>query len=85
MMKRFRVNSITRDKEYDLTKGIKDLNCFFAASKRRKRNIAVLLRPRPHLKKLRFDIDLGDLLIGVEEQLETGVTKEIVQKVVQKK
>ena len=40
--------------------------------------------PRPHLKRLRFDIDLGDLIIKGRGAAGNRVTKEIVQKVVQK-
>ena len=86
MMKRFRVNSITRDKEYDLTKGNKGSKLlYFAAHPNGEREIiTVHLRPRPHLKRLRFDIDLGDLLIKGRGAAGNRVTKEIVQKVVQK-
>jgi topoisomerase-4 subunit A len=43
-----------------------------------------MLRPRPHLKRLRFDIDLGDLLIKGRQSAGNRVTKEIVQKITQK-
>ncbi|MFZ9027833.1 MAG: DNA gyrase/topoisomerase IV subunit A [Crocinitomicaceae bacterium] len=86
MMKRFNVNSITRDKEYDLTKGTKGskLLYFNVHPNGEREVITVVLRPRPHLKRLKFDIDLGDLLIKGRAASGNRVTKEIVSKIVQK-
>lgn len=86
MMKRFNVNSITRDKEYDLTKGTKGskLLYFNVHPNGEREVITVVLRPRPHLKRLKFDIDLGDLLIKGRGASGNRVTKEIVSKIVQK-
>jgi topoisomerase-4 subunit A len=85
-MKRFYVNSITRDTEYDLTKGTKGSKLlYFSVHPNGEREvITVLLRPRPHLKRLRWDIDLGELLIKGRNSAGNRVTKEIVQKIVQK-
>ncbi|MEN9994412.1 MAG: hypothetical protein RL762_1069 [Bacteroidota bacterium] len=86
MMKRFYVNSITRDTEYDLTKGTKGSKMlYFSVHPNGEREVvSVLLRPRPHLKRLRFDIDLGALLIKGRNSSGNRVTKEIIQKIVQK-
>lgn len=86
MMKRFYVNSITRDTEYDLTKGTKGskLLYFTVHPNGEKEIVTVHLRPRPHLKRLRFDVDLGSLLIKGRASAGNRVTKEIVQKIVQK-
>jgi topoisomerase-4 subunit A len=86
MMKRFFVNSVTRDTEYDLTRGVKGSKLlYFSVHPNGEREVvSVLLRPRPHLKRLRFDIDLGDLLIKGRQSAGNRVTKEIVQKIVQK-
>jgi topoisomerase-4 subunit A len=46
--------------------------------------VTVLLRPRPHLKRLRFDIDMGELLIKGRNSAGNRATKEIIQKIVQK-
>ena len=46
--------------------------------------VSVLLRPRPHLKRLRFDVDFGSLLIKGCQSGGNRVTKEIVQKITQK-
>jgi topoisomerase-4 subunit A len=86
MMKRFFVNSVTRDTEYDLSRGIKGSKLlYFSVHPNGEREVVtVMLRPRPHLKRLRFDIDLGDLLIKGRQSAGNRVTKEIVQKITQK-
>jgi topoisomerase-4 subunit A len=86
MMKRFYVNSITRDTEYDLTRGTKGSKLlYFSVHPNGEREVVtVLLRPRPHLKRLRYDIDLGALLIKGRNSAGNRVTKEIIQKIVQK-
>lgn len=86
MMKRFAVKSITRDKEYDLTKGTKGSKIYyFSYHPNGEREIVnVQLRPRPHLKRVRFDIDFGELIIKGRGSAGNRVTKEIVSKVVQK-
>jgi topoisomerase IV subunit A len=86
MMKRFYVNSITRDTEYDLTKGTKGSKMlYFSVHPNGEREVvSVFLRQRPHLKRLRFDIDLGALLIKGRSSAGNRVTKEIIQKIVQK-
>lgn len=86
MMKRFFVNSITRDTEYDLSRGAKGSKLlYFAVHPNGEREVVtILLRPRPHLKRLRFDIDFGELLIKGRGASGNRVTKEIVQKIVQK-
>ena len=85
-MKRFYVNSITRDKEYDLTKGKKGskISYFSVHPNGEKELITINLRPRTHLKRLKFDIDLGDQLIKNRTATGNLVTKEIISKVIQK-
>lgn len=86
MMKRFTVDSITRDTEYDLTRGTKGSKLlYFSVHPNGEREIVtVILRPRPHIKRLKFDIDFGTLLIKGRSAAGNRVTKEIVQKIVQK-
>lgn len=86
MMKRFNVGSATRDTEYDLTKKTKGSKVlYFNVHPNGEREIVtVVLRARPHLKRLRFDIDLGDLLIKGRGAGGNRVTKEIVSKIIQK-
>jgi topoisomerase IV subunit A len=86
MMKRFYVNSITRDTEYDLTRGTKGSKVlYFSVHPNGEREVVnVLLRPRPHLKRLRFDVDFASLLIKGRQSSGNRVTKEIIQKITQK-
>ncbi len=86
MMKRFNVNSITRDTEYDLTKGTKGSKMlYFTVHPNGEREVVtVILRARPHLKRLKFDIDMGEQLIKGRDASGNRVTKEIVSKIVQK-
>jgi len=86
MMKRFFVNSVTRDTEYDLTKGTKDskLLYFTVHPNGEKELVTVHLRPRPHLKRIRFDIDFSEQLIKSRSASGNRVTKEIVSKITQK-
>lgn len=85
-MKRFHVSSITRDKEYDLTAGNKGskLLYFTPNPNGRKEIVSVKLRPRPHLKKIRFDIDFGELLIKGRASKGNRATKELISKIEQK-
>lgn len=86
MMKRFNVNSITRDTEYDLTKGTSGSKMlYFTVHPNGEREVVtIVLRARPHLKRLKFDVDLGDLLIKGRGAGGNRVTKEIVSKILQK-
>lgn len=85
-MKRFAVKSITRDKEYPITKGTKGSKMYyFSVHPNGEREIVnVQLRPRPHLKRVRFDIDFGDLLIKGRASGGNRVSKEIISKIIQK-
>ena len=86
MMKRFAVKSITREKEYDLTKGTKGskIHYFSVNPDGHREVVTVQLRPRQHLKRLKFDIDFGELLIKGRGSAGNRVTKELISKVVQK-
>ena len=86
MMKRFFVNSITRDTEYDLTKGSTGSKVhYFSVHPNGEREVVTIqLRQRPNLKKSRLEVDLGDLLIKGRNSAGNRVTKETIQKVIQK-
>lgn len=85
-MKRFFVKSITRDKEYDLTNGKKGSEMlYFSYHPNGEREvIQVQLRPRTHLKKLRFEEDMGEQLIKSRTAKGNTLTKEMVSKITQK-
>jgi topoisomerase-4 subunit A len=85
-MKRFNVKSITRDKEYDLTGGTKDSKVlYFSANPNGEaETIQVQLRPRPHLKKLKFEIDFSELIIKGRMSKGNVATKHLISKIIQK-
>lgn len=82
-MKRFPVTGITRDKEYDLTRGTKGsrLLHFSANPNGISEVVKVLLRPRPNLRKLKIDVDFGELAIKGRGAKGNLLTKHIVSKV----
>ncbi|MFN3917984.1 MAG: DNA gyrase/topoisomerase IV subunit A [Flavobacteriales bacterium] len=86
MMKRFAVTSITRDKEYDLTRGTKGSKAHYLSANPNglRETVTVNLRPRPHLKRTKLEVDFGELLIKGMKSAGNRVTKEIVSKVIQK-
>lgn len=65
MAKRFSIGGITRDKDYDLTKGTKGSKVlYFSANPNGEAElIKVFLKPKPKLKKLNFDFNFGDLMV----------------------
>lgn len=86
MMKRFPVNSITRDKDYDLTGGKPDSKViYFTANPNGEAEVvSVLLRPKPKLKKLKFDLDFSELSIKGRSAKGNILTKHSVSKIIQK-
>jgi len=64
-VKRFPVKGITRDKEYNLTKGTKGTRVlYFTANPNGEAEvIKVNLRPKPRMKKTSFDFDFSELAI----------------------
>ena len=85
-VKRFAVKSITRDRDYDLTRGNKGSKVLYFSRNPNGRSevVHVKLRPRPHLKKLRFDFDFGDLSIKGRGAQGNMLTKHLVSKIEQK-
>ncbi|MCF8358502.1 MAG: DNA gyrase/topoisomerase IV subunit A [Prolixibacteraceae bacterium] len=82
-MKRFFVNSVTRDKEYNLTKGTPGSRVlYFSANPNGEAEVLkVTLKPRPRLKKLFFDIDMAELAIKGRSSMGNLVTKNEVHKI----
>ncbi|TFF40620.1 DNA gyrase/topoisomerase IV subunit A [Mucilaginibacter psychrotolerans] len=85
-IKRFSVTGITRDKEYDLTKGTKGSKVlYFTANPNGEAEIVnVQLKPHAKLKKLNFDEDFAQLAIKGRGSMGNMVTKYPVKKVVLK-
>lgn len=85
-MKRFVVTGITRDKEYDLTGGApgSTMEYFTANPDGASEVVSVVLKPRPNLRKNKFDVDFAQL--GVKGRGSKGnlLTRYAVQKITQK-
>ncbi|HEX4887990.1 MAG TPA: DNA gyrase/topoisomerase IV subunit A [Luteibaculaceae bacterium] len=86
MMKRFAVDAITRDKEYDLTAGSKNSKIlYFTANPNGEAEVLnVLLRPRPHLKKLRLEVNFAELDIKGRGAKGNILTKHLISKITQR-
>ena len=82
-MKRFAVASVTRDKEYDLTKGTKGSRVtYFSANPNGEAEVLkVMLKPKPRLKKLTFEVDMGELAIKGRQSMGNIMTKHDVHKI----
>jgi topoisomerase-4 subunit A len=65
MIKRFNVSSITRNKDYSLTKSLKGSKILYLTSNPNgeAETVSVLLRKSPKLKSLKFDYNFADLSI----------------------
>lgn len=81
--KRFSIKGITRDKEYDLTKGTPDsaISWFTANNNGEAEVLKVLLRPRPKLKKLYFEFDFSSLSIKNRDAMGNIVSKNPIHKI----
>ena len=85
-IKRFSVLGVTREKEYDLTKGSKGSKAlYFSANPNGEAEIVtVQLKPHSKLKKLQFDTDFADHVIKGRSSMGNIVTKYPVKKVLLK-
>ncbi len=64
-MKRFAVTGVTRDKEYDLTGGApgSSVEYFTCNPDGASETVSVVLRPKPNIRKNKFDIDFAQLAV----------------------
>ena len=83
MMKRFSVTSITRDREYHITKGsARSRILYFTANPNGEAEVvSVFLRANTRAKKLKFDIDFADLAVKGRGAGGNLVTKHPVRKI----
>jgi len=81
-MKRFKVSGVTRDKEYNLTKGTPGSRiAWFSANPNGEAEIVkVTLKPKPRLTRLQFDIDFSELAIKGKQSLGNIVTRNEVHR-----
>jgi len=85
-MKRFVVTGITRDKEYDLTGGApgSTMEYFTCNPDGASEVLTVVLKPRPNLRKTKFDVDFAELAVKGRGSKGNLLTRYAVQKVTQK-
>lgn len=85
-IKRFSVLGVTRDKEYDLTKGSKNSKVlyFTANPNGEAETVNVQLKPHAKLRKLQFDLDFAEIAIKGRSSQGNIVTKYPVKKIVLK-
>ncbi len=85
-IKRFSVLGVTRDKEYDLTKGTKGTNVlYFSANPNGEAEVVnIQLKPHAKLKKLQFDEDFAQVAIKGRGSMGNIVTKYPVKKIILK-
>jgi topoisomerase IV subunit A len=83
-VKRFAVTSVTRDKEYNLSKGAKGSKVlYFSANPNGEAEIVTIhLKPHKRLKKTAFDFDFSSLAIKGRGSQGNTLTKKMVRKVV---
>ncbi|MDX2173576.1 MAG: DNA gyrase/topoisomerase IV subunit A [Bacteroidota bacterium] len=82
-MKRFNVTGVTRDKEYDLTKGTPNSSVYWFTinPNGESEKVIVHLRQVPGLRKLQLDVDFGEMEIKARTAVGNIVTKYTVNKV----
>jgi topoisomerase-4 subunit A len=85
-MKRFPVKGITRDKEYDVTKGTEGSRMlYFSANPNGEaETIKIYLKPRPKLKKLIFELNFSELAIKGRQSMGNILTRHQVHRIVLK-
>jgi topoisomerase-4 subunit A len=85
-IKRFSVVGVTRDKEYDLTKGTKGTRVlYFSANPNGEAEVVnIALKPHAKLKKLQFDENFADVAIKGRGSMGNIVTKYPVKKIMLK-
>jgi topoisomerase IV subunit A len=82
-MKRFAVTGVTRDKEYDVTMGTKGSKVtYFSHNPNGEAEVLrVILKPKPRIKKLVFEVDMGELAIKGRQSMGNIMTKYDVHKI----
>lgn len=86
-VKRFAVNGVTRDKEYNLTRGTEGSHVlYFSANPNGEAEVLkVTLKPRARIRNLIFDYDMGELLVKGRSAMGNILSKNEVHKIVLKR
>ncbi|WP_163325625.1 DNA gyrase/topoisomerase IV subunit A [Draconibacterium mangrovi] len=82
-MKRFFVTGVTRDKEYNLTKETKGSRIvYFSANPNGEAEVLrIVLKPKPRIKKLVFEEDMGELAIKGRQSMGNILSKNDIHKI----
>ena len=85
-IKRFNVTGITREKEYDLTKGTPNsqVHWFTINPNGEAEKVLVILKPLSGVRKLELDVDFAEIPVKARTSLGNIVTKYALKKVVLK-
>ncbi|MGV8095694.1 MAG: DNA gyrase/topoisomerase IV subunit A [Mangrovibacterium sp.] len=85
-MKRFAVTGVTRDKEYDVTRGTPGSRIwYFSANPNGEAEVLrVTLKPRARMKRLMFETDFGNLAIKGRDAMGNILTKFEIHRIVLK-
>jgi len=85
-IKRFAVKGITRDKEYDLTKGTAGSKVLYFSSNSNGEAevLKIILKPKPKLKKPIFEFDFSQLAIKGRQSQGNLLTKYLIKKIEKK-
>ena len=82
-IKRFAVNGITRDKEYDITQGTENSKVvYFTVNPNGEAElIRITLKPKPRLNKLVFEKDFSEIAIKGRQSMGNILTKNDIHKI----
>ena len=86
MIKRCAIKGITRDKEYNISKGTEGSKILYMTANQNGEAeiVKIYLRPRPRLKKPIFEFDFSELAIKGRQSMGNILTKYAVHKIVLK-
>ncbi|OFY59191.1 MAG: hypothetical protein A2Y87_08075, partial [Bacteroidetes bacterium RBG_13_46_8] len=82
-MKRCSISGLTRDKEYDITRGTEGSKILYLSvnPNGEAETLKITLKPRPRLRNLVFDIHMGELAIKGKSSIGNILTRHPVHKV----
>lgn len=85
-IKRFAVNGITRDKEYDVTQGkVGSKIVYFTSNPNAEAEVVrITLKPKPRLNKLIFEKDFSDIAIKGRQSMGNILTKNDIHRIILK-